>query len=550
MRFLILILLLFVSCGRGDNNMAIEEYEKEDIIIESEKMDFINLIPQGKIANMVYIVTPPELIDDFLFIQALQGITAREEAAIYINAGRSYALWLEMAQDLLGFETKRIHDVWDLVDIFGDILNGYIIYDMDSLNIAATLSGLESALPITNRMIARAEARGLELLLDAREYNSAMILEQYGEQINKRVFLNQQQNNPALRDIGIMLKAIVDYERDIASLLEFFEPNTLLLGWHHDEVSGVQTASKNQAITIPSDHAYNLSFLASMPRVEHEQKQTIDIDIKAEQGKHYVAFVYSDGDNIQWMTGGAPLDTDRFAHSSIQDNIIPFGWSLSPGLSMWASVIMDYLYKNMSTADEFVSAVSGFGYIHPSEYFNTDRLEDLEEFAALTSFYMNMSDMRLMEILDEHASNPRTEVLDIFTAHDNINGIFYKTGDRYVGGRGFIRWSNDKPVVAFRESLWTKDMSRKEREIYEMAYRVTQYPKDPTTINGFTLINVHAWSHEFESIRKMVAWWDENDPNIIVVTPTTFMRLISENLPRVDERPNINFDSWFDYPDI
>ena len=93
-------------------------------------------------------------------------------------------------------------------------------------------------------------------------------------------------------------------------------------------------------------------------------------------------------------------------------------------------------------------------------------------------------------------------------------------------------------------------MDRRQQDVYEMAFRISQYDKDPTSINGFTVINVHAWSHHMDSVHRMVDWWRHNDPNVVVVTPTTFMRLIRENVPQEDARPNMNWNDRFNYPDL
>lgn len=511
-------------------------------------------IPQGQIADTVHVITRQDFVDDTLLVQALQGLTARNAAAIYINAGRSYALWLDIAQEAIGFETRRVNNIWDLVDTFQDQITGYILYDLYTVNVAATLSGLTGAIPVTLRMLPRVHALGLEMVMDARDMTTADLLEQFGPYLNTQMVLNQQLRATGLRDMGIMHQTLTTFDVDITNFLGFLSPNALLLGWHEDEVSGVQAASRMQVMTIPTDHAYNLSFFTSLPRMEsHTQLTAIDYGLVAEAHRHYVTFLYSDGDNIQWMTGGAPLDTERFARTRAdyaQGIGIPFGWSLAPGLPMFTPIIMDYLYENMAPTDQFVASVSGFAYIHPSEYLNTNRLEDLQAFAELTAYFMAWSDMRYMEILDEYALVPDIQVLDAFTSQDAIGGIFYKTGSRYVGGRGFLRWSNGKPVVAIRESLWSTDLNRRVLDAYEMAFRISQYDTNPASINGYTVINVHAWSHSMDSIHQMVNWWQEHAPHVTVVTPSTFMALIQENVPQEDARPNMNWNDRFDYPEF
>ncbi|ETJ29294.1 Dual specificity phosphatase, catalytic protein, partial [human gut metagenome] len=74
-----------------------------------------------------------------------------------------------------------------------------------------------------------------------------------------------------------------------------------ILGWGPDEHTNVSIASKCGIDMIAADWSYNLSVLSSYKSTP--QSQNIKNDIKEEDGVHYITFIMSDGDNMQWLLG-------------------------------------------------------------------------------------------------------------------------------------------------------------------------------------------------------------------------------------------------------
>jgi hypothetical protein len=82
------------------------------------------------------------------------------------------------------------------------------------------------------------------------------------------------------------------------------------------------TKSNHGLVTVPSDHAWNLSIYSALPRERLEQINDYAAGATvAEDGRHYVALMMTDGDNVQWMVNDftgpkmvrqrrARLDTD------------------------------------------------------------------------------------------------------------------------------------------------------------------------------------------------------------------------------------------------
>ena len=541
-------IVLIVSVIAGGLFMSCQSSGAATAQIPGDLPDYDGFISGGYMPGTVYVLNPPNGQDQVLVAQAVQGIVSRNSTQIYIQFTAAYRHWFEESRAKYRFRTTNT-ELWELVNRFKDSFKGYVSYNPEEpehLNYAATIAGVLDALPVSTRLVARVRQMGYTELDNASSYdNIQQIITKYGDRLNKKIFLNQGPELYGLRDYGIKEKCIIAWPNNLDPVYDFLDDNAILLGWHVEEVSGVNAASKKQVVTIAADHAYNLSFFSAIAANTHKQKEPVDKDLTAQNGKHYIAFVYSDGDNIQWLLNDGAMDITKFAHDKSAK--IPFGWSLAPTLPDFAPVLMDYMYTTAAPTDNFVAATSGFAYMHPSEYYNAGRMDALKEFGKLTAEYMLKSDMKYTEILDEYVNDPNIEVLDAYTENDAIKGVLYKSGNRYSGGRGFLRWSNGKPVVAFRESLWS-NINNNNRDIYQMAYRITQYAKNPATIDGYTLINVHAWSHDYSSVEKIVQWLRTNDRDVIVVTPDTLMRLISENVPKTDAQPVKNWNDNYNYP--
>ena len=126
-----------------------------------------------------------------------------------------------------------------------------------------------------------------------------------------------------------------------------------------------------------------------------------------------------------------------------------------------------------------------------------------------------------MQILD---SGPSQAVVEAYAKIPELKGAIYCYGDRYAAGNGSVYWSNGKPFVSIRETLWNANVE-------SMAERINGYSKDPTTIEGYTAINLHPWSMSYQDAVKLVSLLDEN---VVVVSADDFIRLITENVPHED----------------
>src|SRR6185312_11969423 len=96
------------------------------------------------------------------------------------------------------------------------------------------------------------------------------------------------------------------------------------MGWWPEEGSGVTRASQYGIATVASDYATNLTVHSGMPRT---------VNIKpippkpALQNKMYVAFIMSDGDNLQYVE-----HLERKLWNDPGRGQVPMGWTMSPAM--------------------------------------------------------------------------------------------------------------------------------------------------------------------------------------------------------------------------
>ena len=518
----------------------------------------------GNSPYIVYTVSWATHLDEVIFRQAIQGISSRDKPQVYfIHDIPVYNRWLEEARKKHGFTTQPVATTWALYDLFKDKINGYVLYpttSTEAMNYAATLAGVLDAVPVSSRMEQEAKNRNLPKLADTANFPTIeSLIAQYGNVLNKKMFVNHDFRNFTLRDYGIKHKSLIVWPPNQAGLepaYNFMDDNAVVFGAFSNgppgypegydqggEVHGVMNASTKQVSLVPADHAMNLSFFEEISDSVHNPKPVVDRTLTPKAGEHYVAFVYTDGDNLQWIVGD--FTNSNGVHGQrwpMSGRNIPMGWSLLPTLPDHGPVLLDYIYTNSPATDNFIAGL-GYAYNHPSKF----TAANLGEFGRLTAEYMARSGMHYVEFIDEVLTLPASHWQAILQ-HDQIKGVLFKARNKYREGRGYVEWHHGKPVVAYREALWSNwDMpgiteQQQNRDIYQMAYRISEYGTNYQNINAYTLVAVHAWSHAYPSIKKVVDWFTANAAHVKVVTPDTLMRFIAENVPKTSAEPNQSFN--------
>lgn len=498
-------------------------------------------------SNVVYSIpqsnmTGPELT----MIMSLQGLLAQTQATIFIEgSGDSTAEQLDALAKKHGFEVQRVTDPWYLVKLFADFVgkkyvlyndhsDAGVMYNDQTINYATTICAADSYLMVAKSLENEIQKLGFTLGADATlpEVNTRYIFENYKDKLNNSYLIHQNPGNRNLRDYSIAGKAMCfysDYYDGDANvkldILSWAKSNAPILGWTENEINFVSANSLQSVVTVAADHAANLSlYSAGGADVLTQSNHTLDVNLEAEQGKHYLAIVMSDGDNVQWMTKGFGSSDKYFG--SMYRGEFPMTWTTSPSLYDLAPDILSDLYANATDNDLFIAGPSGVGYINATEYSK----EGIEEYAAYTAGYLEKTDIEYVNFLDNYVDET---VLDYFSAYDQIKGGIWSVGNKYIEGNGSVYWSNGKPFVAVRETLWRiagDDNSNKYYGFVErVAQRINEYSTDCTTIDGYTVLVAHAWSiGSMEYINRFI---DALDDHVELVTVDELLMLVEKNVP-------------------
>lgn len=498
--------------------------------------------------NVVYSVKTDKMsAQEIETAVSLQGIVAQTQASIFIDSDAESRAWLDKCASDYGLKIVNVDSVWDLIDIFRRYVTDgkYVLYNStydagafareQTINYATVVAGVEKYLMISKDLEATAVENGLTLGKDVTSYNTASVFAEYKDRLNKSVLIHQEPSKWQLRDYAIASKAMCFYSDfyDGSSdskneILSWADDNAPILGWTENEINFVASNSLHSKITVAADWSTNLSFTSALENSENYtpenyQKRTL----KAENGKHYLAIVMSDGDNLQWMENG--FATDKKYFGSAERGNFPMTWTIAPSMYNLQPQILDYLYENGTASDEFIAGPSGAGYVNISEY----NENSLSGYAKITASYMNATGLGYVNFLDDTADPSR---LDEFTKYDSVKGGIWSVGNKYIDGNGALYWSNGKPVVCARETLWRIAGNDDSNAYYgfteRVAQRINNYKTDPTTIEGYTVLIAHAWS--IGTMDYIARFVEQLDEHVELVTVGELLDLVSENVKHED----------------
>lgn len=488
---------------------------------------------------------------------ALQGIVAKTEPCIFVKNNTYCNNYLRKIADS-GIEilyNDENGNPWTLPSLLNKFKShitdsGYVLYraseKAEGLNAATNLAALYGWLPVPENLEQLAINAGLTLKEDFSDdaYNILFqwnFFEKYKKEFNYGAVMSLKYEVCGLRDLAIQQRFYtfyIDDDEDTNLLrgrvMDYAGDNVPVLGWVKYEVSFVRQASESGNIAIPSDHSYNNSYLSSFECKIPEQKHSVTKDY-TDPTKHYCAIVMSDGDNMQWIQNGY----SEFYQKLALEEQFPMTWSFPPLLQEFSPVTVNQVYSDASENDYFIAGVSGAGYIHPTEY----PFKALAGFTDLTAISMKRSMLSYVQILDgtpenEYEEKVLTDRLKYYSRYNNIKGgIISLDPDRYAGGEGRIWFVNDKPFITYRLSLWHPDgegANVTKEWIDEQAAIVNSYPADMSSINGYSVINIHPWTVNIENLAYFVS---QLDNNIVLVTLDELMAMVEKNVPHENAKP-------------
>ncbi|QUI22489.1 hypothetical protein HZI73_09320 [Vallitalea pronyensis] len=468
-------------------------------------------------------------------IAALQGLIANKTSnQIYITDstngdgyyqhGDAYLRWLNDLRDNYNVSYTTTTDAWSLVNQYKQYIDGYILYqDGDSsINVASSLAGVLNAIPVEASLESTVMGYGLSKVIDVRGKDEAWCKDNYWHLFNHDVIIEQKEENElCMRDFAAMHKCMVFYDGTQnsswrTSLMQAMNDDAVIMGWglvSGSENGFIINSGQNGVHYLPADWGKNLSVLSGFnPRTSYTQNT--HTDPAYEENVHYVTFIMSDGDNLQW-TLARGMEDKWWGNTARGD--FDMGWSFPPSLMRLAPTVMNWHYDTASTGtgrDNFVVGPSGGGFFFPGDYPTAEHslhLQRLNEF-------MGIADMNSVMLLGYNDWN-NTAMFDRYTAQSNIDGLFYFEWYGFgldTHGRT-IKWSNNKPVMSGGAKLFERKN--------ECVSTINSGSTNVYTDGAYTAVYVQAWEPNIMDNVKYVV--DRLNSNVRVVTPEEMIKVVN-----------------------
>ena len=174
-----------------------------------------------------------------------------------------------------------------------------------------------------------------------------------------------------------------------------------------------------------------------------------------------------------------------------------------------------------------MAAPSGVGYAYPSIWPADSRRGD---FAGLTHDGMQAAGMSVVNVLGQNDDEPsESELLDLLAG--NVTGmLYYSWGSGYSGFGGKMWTMGGKPVVSGRYTLWGEEAEGPMLGVDGMIAALTALPcRDKSMAEAYSVVPVHAWSHNLTDVMRVVAALEEAG-GFEVVLPSELLIRVASNV--------------------
>lgn len=498
--------------------------------------------------SIIYVINRVDLTDSaYLLVSSLQGITAQNEAKIFIEDGENIVFIEKYLSENSACEIKRVSTFQELISANIDDIQdkGCVLFDDGSnptVNMAFTVAGMEKWLAVPVSLKNDVEAIGLEIKMDlSLKENDKYVLsyedifEKYKNGLNKNLIVHQSTELITLRDYAAASGAFCFYTEESdrsqvsfrQKVFDWANENAIVFGWSSDELSYVKQASKSGVVVIPSDHCSNLSFLSSLRLKEPLNQKNNAEEIIPQQDKHYISLVMSDGDNVQWYETTLPFREHYYDRITAEESY-KLTWTAPPMMYKLAPTVLQYVYDMAADKDRFICGVSGMGYINPTKYDE----KAIESFVNKSVYAMQQSDLNTITILDNSKNAARLrEALEPYAAMSEIKGGLMQIEEKYEALGGEMLFVNHKPFISARKSFWFKSENPDEKIskewIENFAAQINALPCDIHSTEGYSYINIHPWSTTIEDLNYFVSLLDGH---IEIVYADELVDMVSKNV--------------------
>ncbi|PWV51546.1 GxGYxYP domain-containing protein [Chitinophaga sp. S165] len=456
---------------------------------------------------------------------SLKGIVNRTQPRLFSYEGDAFAegqyTWLQS----LGLNWSEPADKWNLITKYRSEISGLIVYDpaqIHTVNLATMLAKDRKALIASPSLLSRLTAPpyNLPILLDLRgQYSSKLQVYQalyntYWPSLDHRLLigLNPDVHKAALREYAVALGAAVIWldpkvsgESELLnSFLSSMPAGANYMGWWPEEAPGVERASTYGIATVASDWSTNLTVHSGMPRTVNIKPMPAK---PALQNKLYVAFILSDGDNLQYVE-----HLMRKLWNNPDRGSVPIGWTLSPAMLDAMPGALNYYHQSSSNNDNLISGPSGYGYAYPNNWPNQT---SLNQFVAKTEQYNRRAGFRVITIWNTITGGINQNVGQSFAG--NASTLLGLTAQNTGGGLSI--YNNSLPGMALSCNYCTNEQAMKDHIASAAAGWNGTSPR-------FIIIQAQPWQGVTPTSFKNVA--NSLNTNYSVVRPDHIFQLIRE----------------------
>jgi hypothetical protein len=345
--------------------------------------------------------------DEQALFASLKGVVNATQPRIFSYEGDAFAegafTWLQS----LGLGWTAPADRWTLITKYRTEIQGLVVYDqnqLDTMNLACVLASSRRALVTSPGLLARLQGApyNLPILVDLRgQYANKLAVYQamyntYWPTLQHRILFGlSPQFHPAgareyAQAIGaavIWLDPLVAAENTLlSSFFSSMGQNGVYMGWWPQEGPGIEAASRFGIATVPSDYATNLTLHSGMSRTVNVKPVPAK---PALQNRIYVAFILSDGDNLQFVE-----HLMRKLWNDPGRGQVPIGWTVSPSMLDTMPGALNYYYTSGTANDNLISGPSGFGYAYPN--FMTQG--QLDNYVTRTEDYTRRAGLKVVTV--------------------------------------------------------------------------------------------------------------------------------------------------------
>ncbi len=524
---------------------------------ETELLKMADLFESYPLADEIVVVSTSGISkDERAAIQCLQGLVARTEASIFINYGQDAETELADLKKsgctlLYTDENGNNWTLSNLIPRYASHIKDYsyvLFTDADThgqINTAFNTASLYGWLAVPSSSENIVIGLGMKKAEDYTDDEIDFVFERnfyekHKDFFRKDALVHLYSYASGLRDFAVQQKIFITYVEDEDIIARSFrdkifsdlEPASIILGWCQYEVKFTESVSSFGHYVIPSDHSFNMSLLNCCDYGKQNLGSNTESP-KLDPTKHYIAIVYSDGDNAQWISNGY-----REFHTWQSYGIdTPVTWTFAPMMNEFSPSALKKAKENVGNGS-FITGPSGAGYARITKM----SAKELESFSDLTAAAMLKTGLTTITLLDEPLGareNSFSKKLDYFSRYNNIKGgIIQIDPERYAGGNGKVYFSNEKPFVSVKHSLWHPSGNENEvtqEWLKEQAEIVNNYPADINSINGYSVINIHPWTVGPDDLKYFVSCLDSN---VVVISANELIAAVTENVPHNNASPN------------